>query len=55
MAKRKQGRPKGSGVSIYTTVPRAVRDEIKRRAKAEDRSMASWIQRVLTAAVQGGK
>ena len=54
--KRKQGRPKGSGVTIYTTVPRAMHSEIKRRAKAEDRSMASWIQRVLVAAVQqGGK
>jgi predicted HicB family RNase H-like nuclease len=53
--KRKQGRPKIGGVAIYTTVPRPVHAEIKRRAKAEDRSMASWIQRVLTAAVQGGK
>jgi hypothetical protein len=53
--KRKQGRPRVGGVAIYTTVPRAVRDEIKRRATAEGRSMASWIQRVLGQAVQGGK
>jgi predicted HicB family RNase H-like nuclease len=53
--KRKQGRPPVGGVAIYTTVPRAVHAEIKRRAKAEDRSMASWVQRVLVAAVQGGK
>jgi predicted HicB family RNase H-like nuclease len=55
MAKRKQGRPKIGGVTIYTTVPRAMHAEIKRRAAAEGRSMASWIQRVLVAAVQGGK
>jgi predicted HicB family RNase H-like nuclease len=55
MAKRRQGRPKIGGVAIYTKVPRAVHDEIKRRAAADQRSMASWIQRVLTAAVQGGK
>jgi len=55
MPKRKQGRPPGSGVTIYTTVPRPVRDEIKRRAKADGRSMASWIQRALVQAVQGGK
>jgi predicted HicB family RNase H-like nuclease len=55
MAKRKQGRPRVGGVAIYTTVPRAVHAEIKRRATAEGRSMASWIQRVLLAAVQGGK
>jgi len=55
MAKRKQGRPRVSGVTIYTTVPRAMHAEIKRRAAADGRSMASWIQRVLTAAVQGGK
>jgi hypothetical protein len=58
MAKRKQGRPKVGGVAIYTTVPRAVHAEIKRRAAADGRSMASWIQRVLSQAVQavqGGK
>jgi predicted HicB family RNase H-like nuclease len=53
--KRKQGRPPSAGKSIYTSVPHKVHAEIKRRAAAEDRSMASWIQRVLLAAVQGGK
>ena len=55
MAKRKQGRPRVGGVAIYTTVPRPVHAEIKRRAQADGRSMASWIQRVLVAAIQGGK
>jgi len=55
MAKRRQGRPRVGGVAIYTTVPRAMHAEIKRRATAEGRSMASWIQRVLGQAVQGGK
>jgi len=55
MVKRKRGRPKIGGVAIYTTVPRAVHAEIKRRATAEGRSMASWIQIRLLAAVQGGK
>jgi predicted HicB family RNase H-like nuclease len=56
MPKRKQGRPRVGGVTIYTTVPRAMHAEIKRRAAADGRSMASWIQRALVQAVQqGGK